>query len=153
MRPSRPLYVALILALLAGMGPLACAFGEFRPDDPFQRQHTLSEQQKSYTDYVRWSKFEEASHFVEAADRAAFVAAMPNFDDVRFTDWEAAPWAMADEEKRTATIEVTYKGYGTRTLIELSVHETQEWSRTNGNNWTVKSTFRDLDRLAAQAGH
>ena len=149
----RALFLVVILGLIVGTGPLACAFGEFRPDDPFQRQRSLEEQHKSYTDYVRWSKFEEASHFVQEAERAGFVAAMPSFDDVRFTDWEASPWSMADEEKATATIEVTYKGYGTRTLIEVAVHETQEWTRTSGNNWTVKSTFRDLDRLAAQAGH
>ena len=48
----------LLFALLAGLG---CAFGEIRPEDPFQRKYSLEGAQKRYTDLVRWSKFDEAA--------------------------------------------------------------------------------------------
>lgn len=151
MRQTVHVFVVMV-SLLAAMGPLACAFGEFRPNDPLQRQLSLEEQHKTYSDYVRWSKFEQASQFVDEAVRADYYAAMPSFDDVRFTDWEAMPWTLTDEELSKATIEVTYRGYSTRSMIEVAVHERQEWSRLDGNKWSLRSSFRDLDRLAAQSG-
>ena len=77
---------ALALALVTLSG---CAFGEFRPDDPFKRQFSLEDQHKAYTDFVRWSKFEEAASFVHVESRTAFLDEMPEFDEVRFTDWDA----------------------------------------------------------------
>jgi hypothetical protein len=139
------LIIASAMLLLSSFG---CAFGELRPNDPFQRQYSLEQAQKRYSDLVRWSKFGEAAGFVAPADRAQFVKDMPNFRHIRFTDHESSPWEL-DEEMRTTTIEVTYMGYSMRTPLEISVHETQVWSREgNGNHWTVKSNFTDLDRLA-----
>lgn len=133
--------------LLAQFG---CAFGEFRPDDPFKRQYSLEQAQKRYSDLVRWSKFDEASLFVAVDDRAAFQNRMPDFREVRFTEHETAPWKL-DEEMREVVIEVTYRGYSMRTPIEVEVHEKQTWTREGkGNEWTVASEFKDLDRLAKQ---
>jgi hypothetical protein len=145
LRPA--LITCLGLALLTQFG---CAFGEFRPDDPFNRQYELERSQKRYSDLVRWSKFDEAAQFVAADDRAAFEARMPDFKEIRFTDHETAPWQL-DEEKRETVIEVTYTGYSMRTPLEIEVHETQHWTREgNNSSWKVVSEFKDLDRLASQ---
>ena len=45
--------LAPLLLLLVAAG---CAFGEFRPDDPFARQYALEDAHKAYTNYVRWNK-------------------------------------------------------------------------------------------------
>ena len=139
---------ALLVALIAlSMGSLGCAFGELRPDDPLDRELTLEEFQIDYSNQVRWSKFEEASNYMKDEHRRAFVAQMPDFDEVRFIDWEAQPWSI-DEEKRNATIQVTYTAYALSMPYEVEVQETQEWTREGkGNNWTVVSTWRNLGKL------
>jgi len=141
----------LLLAIVAVASGTGCAFGELRPDDPFKRQFSLEDAQKEYTDFVRWSKFQEAAAYVAPEDRKAFFARMPDFDVLRFTDWESRPWEFEDqEEKNKAIIEVTYRGYSMRTPFEVKVTETQTWTRTgSGNSWTVHSEFQNLDRFAA----
>lgn len=142
---------ALILCLgLVVLGQFGCAFGEFRPNDPFRHEYELELSQKRYSDLVRWSKFDEAATFVAPEDRRAFRERMPEFKEVRFTDYSTSAWQL-DEEKRNTVIEVTYTGYSMRTPIEVEVHETQTWTRSEkGNTWTVVSEFKDLDRLAAR---
>jgi len=141
---------SLLLVLATGVGT-GCAFGEFRPDDPFKRQFSLEDAHKNYSDFVRWSKFEEAATFVHSDDRQGFLAQMPEFDLVRFTDWSADPWEFVDaEEKNKAIINVTYRGYSMRTPFEVKVTETQTWEREGkGNHWVVRPAFENLDRLAA----
>ena len=141
----RALLAIVSLSMVSSFG---CAFGEFRPDDPFKRQYSLERAQKRYSDLVRWSKFEEAALFVEVDERQDYRARMPDFREVRFTEHESKPWKL-DEEMRNVTIEVTYRGYSMRSPIEVEVHETQTWKREGkGNDWTVASEFHDLDRLA-----
>lgn len=146
---STALASILLLALAMGLST-GCAFGEFRPDDPFKRQFSLQDQHRNYTDFVRWSKFDEAATFIAPDDRAAFMAQMPEFDDVRFSDWEAQPWQFEDaEEKNKAVIDVTYRGYSMRTPFEIKITEQQTWTREgSGNNWMVRSEFKNLDQLA-----
>lgn len=145
---TRAVALACLAAVCAFGG--ACAFGEFRPDDPWKRQFSLEDKHKEYTDLVRWSKFEEAAAIVHTDERKGFLRQMPEFDTVRFTDWEALPWEFEDrEEKNKAVIEVVYRGYSMRTPFEVKVHETQVWERDgSGNNWIVRPSFRDLDQLA-----
>jgi len=140
------LITCLGVALLTQFG---CAFGEFRPDDPFKRQYELEQSQKRYSDLVRWSKFDEAAQFVAPEERRAYRDRMPDFNEIRFTDHSTGPWEL-DEEKRHTVIEVTYTGYSMRTPIEIEVHETQTWTREgNNSSWRVVSEFTDLDRLAS----
>ena len=136
---------ALCAAWLAG-GSLGCAFGEFRPHDPLQREYSLEEMQKRYTDLIRFSNFEMAVGFVEREHRKAFIHAMPHEDDLRFLDYETDPFVLNDEMNES-TIEVVYTAYSPWTLRQIEVYETQEWSRTEGmgNNWTVRSTFFGLE--------
>jgi hypothetical protein len=123
----------------------ACANGEFRPNDPFDRELALEDKQKAYTDYVRWSKFDEAAAFVVVEERSAFLRAMPDFKEMRFSDWELAPYEL-DEELRNTEIKVTYTGYSLRSPIEVEMIEIQKWTRVgNGSDWTVKSSFVKSD--------
>ena len=142
----RPAVIALFIAALSTQ--LGCAFGEFRPDDPFKRQYELELAQKRYSDLVRWSKFEEAAQFMAPDARRDFRDKMPDFKEVRFTDHSTAPWEL-DELKTEAEIHVTYTGYSMRVPIEIEVHEVQKWTREGkSNDWKVSSEFTDLDRLA-----
>ncbi len=148
--PGSLLRALIALSFALAFGSLGCAFGEFRPDDPLDRELTLEEQQLLYSNQVRWSKFDEAAKFMKYEERQAFIDQMPDFDEVRFTDWEAAPWSI-DEAKRNATIEVTYTGYALSRPFEIEVYETQVWTREGkGNNWKVSSTWRDLAKLTGR---
>jgi hypothetical protein len=149
--------LACLLALVAGagLGSLGCAFGELRPDDPFQRQLTLEDAHRLYTNYVRWNKFGEAAQFVDPELRDEFLAHAPRFRDFRFTDWEATP-VVLDDDKQASTIHVTYYGYRTATLVEVPVEEVQEWYRSPDdtviqNNWLVRPKFESPDLGLAAA--
>jgi len=145
---SRNSLVLVVTLLALPLIMTACANGEFRPKDPWDRQLALEEKHKSYTDYVRWSKFDEAALFIDSEERTAFLRSMPDFEDMRFFDWDAAPWEL-DEELRKTEIKVTYKGYSLHSPIEVKVIEIQKWTREGKNNsWTVSSSFVGADRLA-----
>jgi hypothetical protein len=74
---------------------------------------------------------------------------MPDFEHLRFNDWEADPWSLDDEEKRNATIHVRYTGYSMRTLTIVVIQETQTWVREGkGNAWTVTTTFEGIESYA-----
>ena len=146
---TQVLLLATALACLGSASTLGCAFGEFRPGDPFQREYSLEEAQKAYSDSIRWGRFEDASAFFDPESRKDFLAVLPQLKAVRFSDWEAKHWEL-DEELRETTIEVTYKAHSSLMPIETEVFETQKWTRTGrGNAWSLRSSFRDLDRLAA----
>jgi len=128
---------------------MGCAFGEIRIDDPMQRELTLEEAQERYTLFVRWSEFEKASAFVDPEQRKAFLAGLPSFRDVRFTDYESQ--ALRYGEEGGTTVSVTYFAYTPTSPIEVTITESQEWYRdsTIGNTWRVRSTFTGLDALVA----
>lgn len=138
-RPERWTLALLALSMLAfGLG---CAFGEFRPKDPFKRKYTLELAQHDYTNYVRWSHYEKAAAFVDKEMRDEWRRTFPDVRDVRFTDWSSGPIEL-DEEKKTSTIEVTYLAFATNSVIELEVVETQEWFRDSvSNQWQVRPSF------------
>ncbi|MEE3329182.1 MAG: hypothetical protein VX252_17740 [Myxococcota bacterium] len=141
----------LLLAVLS-LGGLACAFGDIRPDDPMDRQFTLEEQHKHYSDLVRWSQFDKAATYIKPSERAEFVRKMPEFEEVRFTDWTAEPWEFEDPETLDrAVIAVTYRGYSMQNPFEVQIHEKQEWSRNGrANHWVVVSSFKDLGQLTGR---
>jgi hypothetical protein len=140
--------LTLVITLIAATS-FGCAFGEIRPDDWLQRQYSLEEKHKSYSDSIRWAKYHVAASFMETESRAAFVKSMPDFEHLRFNDWEADPWSLDDEEKRNATIHVRYTGYSMRTLTIVVIQETQTWVREGkGNAWTVTTTFEGIESYA-----
>jgi hypothetical protein len=143
------LLLVTALACISSVSTLGCAFGEFRPNDPFQRQYALEEAQKVYTDSIRWGRYEDAQQFVDPEVRDEFNTLLKTLKSVRFSEWEADHWEL-DEELRETTIEVTYTGYSNRMPIEMKIHETQVWKRSGrGNAWSLRTSFRDLDRFAS----
>jgi hypothetical protein len=145
--PARARAAALAgaaLALVVAAGSLGCAFGEFRPDDPLRFQLSLEDAQKAYTNYVRWSKFGEAAQYVEPELRDEFLDHAPRFANFRFTDWDGTP-VVLDDEKKSATVRVTYYGYRTDTLIETPVKEVQEWHREGLTHWKVRPSFESTE--------
>lgn len=147
LKPGLAMLVAVLCA--APLGLLGCAFGEIRPHDPMDRQLSLEDRHKDYTDLVRWSKFRAAAAFVKPEARSEFLKQMPDADEVRFTDWEAEEWEFEDPETMDrAIIEVRYRGYSMNRPFEVKVHEQQEWTREGrSNHWNVVSRFLDLETL------
>lgn len=149
-RPARTLRsvvrVASALALLALAG---CANGEFRPTDPFDRSISFSEAQHRYTVLIRWAEFQKAKAFVAEDEREAFLELTKSLKEARFTDYESEE-AELDEERRTATVHVTYTAYLPSSPYEVEISEVQEWSRDGaGNDWRVRSTFAGVPNVAA----
>lgn len=145
--PARALaLIGLIALVLASTG---CAFGEFRPTDPFDRQLSLDQAQHRYTVLVRFSDFNRARDFVAEDHREAFAQRMKALDDARFTDYESESVEL-DDEKEKATVRVTYTIYTPALPYEVEVAEIQEWTRDGiGNNWRVVSTFEGLQQIVA----
>lgn len=147
---SRPGRLLLLIAFAVSLSAVGCAFGEFRPGDPFDREHSLEQAQHRYTTLVRFSDFDRAVEFVAGDERAAFLDRMKALDDARFTDYDSEPIEL-DEEMQTATIKVTYTIYTPAIPFELEVAETQVWSREGmSNNWRVRPSFEGLQNLAAK---
>ncbi len=148
----RSLSTPMLFLALLWLGTLGCAFGDIRPDDPMDRQMSLEEQHTHYSDLVRWSQFDKAATYIKPSERAAFVRAMPDFEEMRFSDWKAEPWEFDDAETLDhAVIEVTYRGYSMQNPFEVEIHETQKWSRAGrANHWTVVSSFQDLKSHASR---
>lgn len=141
--------LGLLLASLFVLSSVGCAFGEFRPGDPFDRQLTLDQAQHRYTTLVRFSHFQKARAFVEDDERDAFMRRMKRLQDARFTDFDSETVEL-DADKQRAVVRVTYTIYTPSMPYEVEVEEIQEWSR-NGltNDWRVSSTFVDLAKIAA----
>lgn len=144
--PARALVLGALSALLLSQG--GCAFGEFRPGDPFDRQLTLDQAQHRYTVLVRFSEFQKARKFVAEAHKERFYQQMRALSDARFTDYESESVEL-DAEKEKATVRVTYTIYTPSLPYEVEVAEIQEWSRDGlGNGWRVVSTFEGLQQIA-----
>ncbi|MBK7947620.1 MAG: hypothetical protein IPK00_02490 [Deltaproteobacteria bacterium] len=140
----RSLIALVALAALAG-----CAAGEFRPTDPFDRKLSFSESQHRYTVLIRWAEFQKARAFVLEDHREKFMADIKAFEEARFTDYESEEVDL-DEEKRKATVRVTYTAYLPSSPYEVEIVEIQEWSREGmGNAWQVQSSFEGGPKVAA----
>lgn len=146
---TRPLRRVAFVALLALATLAGCAAGEFRPSDPFDRKLTFNESQHRYTVLVRWAEVQKAKAFVLEDHREQFMADMKTFEEARFTDFEAEDVDL-DEEKRKASVRVTYKAYFPSSPYEVEIVEVQEWSREGVSNaWQVQSSFEGGPKVAA----
>lgn len=149
--PDRRRPSARLLLLLAGLACLvACANGEMRPSDPFDRDFSFEEAQRRYTLLVRWSEFDKARAFVVSDARDEFIrVTKKHLKDARITDFEADD-ADLDDELRKASVRVTYTGYLPTSPVEMQIVEVQEWSREGiGNRWRVKPRFESGPKMAA----
>jgi len=122
-----------VFALLAALG---CAGSIF---DFSGKEDALEEAQSRYTELVRWGELVGASAYVDPAISADFLANAERFRNIRFTDFESGPLQFG-ENSETATVNVVYHAYSTRTLVEKQFREHQVWYREEsaGNDWRVR---------------
>lgn len=127
-------------ALLATLG-CAGSLLDFNAQDK-----ALEEAQQRYTELVRWGEIEGASAYVDPAISADFLVAADRLRDVRFTDFENGQLHFGDDSN-TATVDVVYRAYSVKTLVEKRFREHQVWYReaSAGNDWRVRP---DLDAIA-----
>ena len=123
----------LSFALLAMLG---CASNPFGDTD---KQVALKDAQRKYTELVRWGEIESASFYVDPAIAGDFLDTAQRFEDIRFTDFESGALQFG-EGSNTATVNVVYHAYSTKTLVEKTFSERQEWYREAGadNDWRVR---------------
>ena len=112
------------------------------------KEKALEEAQSRYTELVRWGEIQGASAYVDPAIAGEFLVTAERFKHIRFTDFESGPLQFGDDLK-TATVNVLYHAYSTRTLTEKKFLEHQEWYREKsaGNDWRVRP---DLAAIATE---
>ncbi|MFB3118653.1 MAG: hypothetical protein ACE1ZP_07790 [Myxococcota bacterium] len=130
------------LALLATLG---CAMASF---DFTGKESALEDAQRRYTELVRWGEIEGASAYVDPALATDFLDIAERFRDIHFSDFETGPLQFG-ENSETATVNVVYHAYSTRTLVEKRIRERQEWYReaSAANAWRVRP---NLDAIASE---
>jgi hypothetical protein len=135
------------LLCLAWLATLGCASSMF---DLSNQQRALEEAQRKYTELVRWGEIESASAYVDPSITGAYLDTAEIFQGIRFTDFESGPLEFG-EDAETATVNVVYHAYSTRTLVEKRFRERQEWYREESadNNWRVRP---HLDAIAKTLG-
>ena len=123
----------LSLALLATLG---CAGSLF---DFLGKERALEDAQRKYTELVRWGEIDSASFYVDPAIADAYLDTAELFQDIRFTDFESGKLQFG-EGSDTATVNVVYHAYSTKTLVEKTFRERQEWYREADadNEWRVR---------------
>ena len=138
----------LVVGALLGFGwfaTLGCAGSIF---DFTGKEKALEEAQSRYTELVRWGEIQGASAYVDPAIAADFLVTAARFKHIRFTEFESGPLQFG-EGLKTATVNVVYHAYSTRTLTEKKFLEHQEWYREKsvGNDWRVRP---DLAAIATE---
>jgi hypothetical protein len=112
--------------------------------DPLDRRGAFKVTQTTFTQYVRWGRFEEASEFVDPELREEFMSCAPEFSDLRFSDYEITRVDIG-EGLQSASVEVRYTGYLLNMPFERSVDLTEEWTRDESTGvWTVKLDIKKL---------
>jgi hypothetical protein len=143
--------IALLLTLVLGVtSSLGCSFGEIYLTDPLLREVALADQQKHYTNLIRWSAFHKAAHYVQNERRDEFMKVAPPLKEFRFSDFDSAPVSI--DESGECTVDVVYYGYRTDSPYEVEVRETQHWKRNDiTNEWRVFPVFKGLDEARGRA--
>jgi hypothetical protein len=125
---------------------LALAAGCVSPSDPLDHRGALEDAQKRYTNMIRWRDAAKAVQFVEPSLRDQFLAHAGELESLEISDYDLGEIVYGDDDK-SATVEVTYRGYSLSHLVERTIHVTQKWSRESGNDWHVSP---DLETVVAQ---
>jgi shikimate kinase len=138
---------AACLLCFVWLATLGCANSLFDLSD---KEGELKEAQRKYTELVRWGELQSASAYVDPTITGAFLDAAEAFQGIRFTDFESGPLQFS-EDSETATVNVVYYAYSTRTLVEKQFREHQEWYReaSANNSWRVRP---NLDAIAKNLG-
>ena len=116
------------------------------------RKYSLENVQRRYTELIRWGEFHRAAEFVDPDVLEEFEALASAFTNISITDYEVSRIAL-DEEKKSATVRVTYHGYRAGLFVEKPLRETQTWVRESGNHWKVRPELAQLvEPLQPQGG-
>jgi hypothetical protein len=122
---------------------LLLAAGCVSPSDPLGRRDALEDAQKRYTDLIRWGDAERAVKFVDPELREQFLAHAGDLESLAISDYDVGEITYGDDD-RTAKVDVTYRGFSLKQLVERKVHVTQEWHRVDGNDWLVRPELEDV---------
>ena len=131
----------LSFALLATLG---CASNPFGVSS---KESALEDAQRRYTELVRWGEIGSASFYVDPAMADDYLDAAKLFQDIRFTDFESGALRFG-EGSNTATVNVVYRAYSIKTLVEKTFRERQEWYREAAadNGWRVRPNLAAIVR-------
>ena len=135
LRLARMLITGLCLLSLGCLGSLS--------SDPMGRKYSLENAQRRYTDAIRWGQFDKAAVFVVPEALEEFQSFADAFGQIRITDYEIGRMVL-DDEKRNATVHVTYRGYRDGAYVDKPLREVQEWVRKSGNDWWVRPQMSSL---------
>ena len=144
--------LALVVALALTASSVGCSFGEIYLTDPLLREVALADQQRRYTNLIRWSAFHKAAAYVQDERREEFMEAAPPLKKFRFSDFDSEPVSL--DESGECTVEVVYYGYRTDLPYEVEVRETQHWKRSGiTNEWQVYPVFKGLKEAQSAAAN
>jgi len=131
------------LTRLLVTGTCLLCFGCLLGGDPMGRKHSLQIAQRRYTDAIRWGQFDKAEVFVVPEVLEEFHAYESAFDRIRITDYEIGRIVL-DDDRKNATVDVTYRGYLDGTFVEKPLREVQAWTRISGNDWWVRPNMSSI---------
>ena len=123
----------LSFALIATLGCASSLFGDS------DKQSELEDAQRKYTELVRWGEIDRASFYVDPSMVNEYRDTAARFENIRFTDFESGALQFG-EGSNTATVHVVYHAYSTKTLVEKTIRERQEWYReaSAADGWRVR---------------
>jgi type IV pilus biogenesis protein CpaD/CtpE len=110
--------------------------------DPWAHRRNLEDAQRTYTRMVRWGDFLKASVWVDPDLVDRYMEDAQKLGDVRFTDYEIG---VLDVEGDTASVRVQYQAYHAATLLEGTLHETQDWYFEDGK-WRVRPQLAGVQK-------
>jgi hypothetical protein len=97
----------------------------------------FTEDQKLYTQLMRWEEWARASEHVPPDQRSDFMAAMRALGPIHVTDYEVGT-PEYDAESQTASVHVRYFAYHKNTLQSVALSEDQHWKRNlETGKWQV----------------
>jgi len=82
--------------------------------------------QKQYVLNIRWNELTRNEKYVVPEDREELGRVLERIGSMRISDFEIGPIEFS-EDGNSATVVVSYTGYGHRSLVERKLVERQEW--------------------------
>ncbi len=126
-------HAMLSFALIGTLGCASSLFGDSG------KESALEDAQRKYTELVRWGEIDRASFYVDPSMANDYRDAAKRFEDLHFTNFESGALQFG-EGSNTATVHVVYHVYSTKTLVEKTIRERQEWYReaSAADGWRVR---------------
>jgi len=110
-------------------------------NDAWGYKVALENSQRRYTQFIRWGELHRAGEYVHPDAKQAFLSRERELAGLRITDYEIRSFDVNDN-RTSATVEVTYHGYSIESAMVRSLHETQEWERDGVQRaWHVRPSL------------